>query len=266
VFSAEPLHRQYRFLRRPSWVALGSITVLLALIFVNLGLWQLNRLSETRIENAIIEQRSTVLTTFDELGLGGLDYQTAAEQHAFRLTVVSGSFLAQDESLVRSQTLNGVAGFHVITPFLLDSGLVILINRGWVPLAMNSPPVSARPPDGHVDLSVVLAGTQERGRFGPVDDEGSVILSRIDIHRIQDQLGYELVPLYGIEFATPDAESEFPTPLEIEAPTEGSHFTYAIQWFAFSVISVGGFAALARSTATKAARRRQQAEKVETAT
>ena len=234
---------------------LASAAILFALLFVNLGLWQLNRLSEIRIENVIIEQRSTVVTDFANLGLADLDYETAADQHTFRLAIVSGRFLAEDERLVRSQTHNGVAGFHVITPFLLDSTEVILINRGWVPLAMNSPPVPARPPDEHVEISVVLAGTQERGRFGPEDNDDSVILSRVDIRKIEEQLEYGLVPVYGIEIA--DRAGEFPIPVEIEEPTEGSHLTYTIQWFSFSVISVGGFLALARSVATKTALRQR---------
>ena len=238
-------HRDYGFLLHPKWFVLAVVTAGFAIAFSNLGLWQLDRLSERRLENHIIEQRGSVESSVTSLGLDELDYATAAEQHSFRLIRLSGTYLFDDEILIRSQTQNGVAGFHVITPLTDSSGLIILVNRGWVPLAMDTPPVSARPTDPEVDIQVRLMGTEERGRFGPEDPEGAVVLSRVDIERIDGLVDYQLAPIYGI---TLPLESEsFPRPVEIRALSEGSHFVYAIQWFGFALISVGGFAALART-------------------
>lgn len=247
----------FSFLRRPAWITLGAVTGVLTLLFINLGLWQLDRLADTRLANAITVQRSAESTPVDLLGLDSLSLSGASDQHDNRRSTLTGQFLPDDEFLIRSQTNNGIAGFHVVTPLEEDSGLVILVNRGWVPLAMNMPPVAAVPPAGAVTIDVVLAGTQERGQFGPEDRPDSVVLSRIDIARIQDQLGYEIAPLYAISTTS---QGDLPKLVERPELSEGSHRIYAIQWFAFALISVVGFGSLVRSTESKARRRRDRPE------
>lgn len=250
----EPVAR-YAFLRRPAWFALGSMTLLLTLLFINLGLWQLERLDAVRIENAIVVARSQEAIPTEQLGLNNLSLSEASDQHDKRRSFVTGEFVTTDEFLVRSQTHNGVAGFHVITPLEQSEGNTILVNRGWVPLEMDTPPVPVAPPSGIVTLEVLLAGTQERGQFGPQDEDGSVIVSRIDIARMEAELGYALAPLYAIATT---ALGDVPRVVQFDPPSEGPHRNYAIQWFAFALISVVGFLSLARSTEMKARRRRDR--------
>lgn len=234
-------------LRRPAWVMLGSVAVGLAILFVNLGLWQLRRLGEVRLDNAVAIARLAAEPVPIELAVHpAADLVVAGEEHRFRRVVATGEFEPREEVLVRSQTNGGVAGFHVITPLVTDRA-AILVNRGWVPLEFDTPPVPAAPPQGTVTLTLVLQATRERGRLGPEDPRGEAdVVNRVDIARLGSQIEHPLYPVYGLEVAERDG---LPVPVALPEFDDGPHLSYAIQWFAFAVIAVGGFWVLLRRSA-----------------
>ena len=50
----------YRFARRPVWIAGHLLVAALVLSMVGLGAWQLRRLDERREQNALVEARSAL--------------------------------------------------------------------------------------------------------------------------------------------------------------------------------------------------------------
>ena len=241
----------YRFLTRPIWVLFALIVATVTYAFMSLGFWQLDRLAERRFENTISEQRAnqepvpieSVMSVDDPIDQAG-------EEHSFRTVTMIGRFDPSHEVFVRSQTFEGTAGFHVLTPFVDDQGHALLVNQGWIPLAEDTPPFTS-PDDGERTITVTLAASQPRGGFGPTEPEGTLErIARVDLARLQEQMPYPLYPVYAIAYGTPDP-SQYPIAVAFPELDEGSHQIYAIQWFMFASISVGGFWALARSTARK---------------
>lgn len=233
-----------RSLTRSKW-ALGALAVgVVAAVFIRLGVWQLDRLDERREENMVGESRLDA----EPLGLGELTGLTEVDLDTieFRTALVSGVFDPGEEVLVRSQVELGQAGFHVITPLVTPSGSAVMVNRGWVPLAMDTPPVAAEPPMGSVDVLGWVHLTQERPPLGPVDPAGDLaVFNRVDLDRLEAQTTYELADVYIVEMG----ERREELPLLIDPPDftdEGPHLAYAIQWFGFAVILLVGFAALFR--------------------
>ncbi len=234
-----------RRLLQPKWILATLVMLLVAAIFVWLGLWQLNRLDERRSENAVGERQSSEPSTDLDHLLGeadgdydGIEYRTAN---------VDGTFDVDSEVLVRSQVYRGTAGFHVITPLIKDDGTAVLINRGWVPLNMDAVPVPAVPipASGLVEGWVQL--THTRPPLGPQDpsDGRLVVMSRVNIDRIQQQVDYQLEPVYIVVERT-DGE-DLPVPLALpEFDDEGPHLAYALQWFGFAVILLVGYFFLVR--------------------
>jgi surfeit locus 1 family protein len=226
------------------------VVVGLAILFVNLGFWQLRRLEERRLENTVGESRfveepqdlKVLLEAADD------DYESLE----FRRATFTGQFHASDEVLIRSQVHQAVAGFHVITPLVGEEGRAVLVNRGWVPLdADEVPVVAASPPEGEVTVTGWIRPTQTRGSLGPADpDQGRLVtMNRVDIERIQEQMSYELEPVYLSEIEEADG-------LPIPAPDpafdeEGPHLGYATQWFSFALIGVIGYFFLMRRTARR---------------
>ena len=222
------------------------VVLVLSVVFVSLGMWQLRRLEERRLANTV--ERSRFEAEPVDVGLlvpaAGADLDSLNHHRA----VASGTFVPESEVLIRSQVYLDVAGFHVITPLLTEDGSAILVNRGWVPLEMDEVPVDAAPPPtGTVTVEGWLSPTQERQSLGPVDPEGGRLaaMNRVDIERIQEQVPFELSPVYLV--AMGERGGELPVP--VAPPTfedEGPHLAYAIQWFAFLVIGLVGYFSLIR--------------------
>ncbi len=245
-------------LRQPRWLALATVVGLVTLLFVNLGLWQLRRLDERRLDNAIQAERRAADPAPLHLAVD-LDQPTAqaGDSHDGRPLTVSGTFDPTEEVLLRSRTLDGQAGFHVLTPLVLDNGAAVLINRGWVPLTMGEVPVggAAASPSGNLTVTGFADASAVQPRFGPADPPGDLdVFARADIDRIADQVPYELYPVVFIS----QENADLPVPVGLEPLDDGPHLVYAIQWFAFAVISIGGFLALLHSTAKKVAARKSR--------
>jgi surfeit locus 1 family protein len=134
----------------------------------------------------------------------------------------------------------------VITPLVLDDGTAVLVNRGWVPLTLDTVPVSeAPPPQGEIVVGGWVEPSRKRPVFGPEDPEGDLaVLSRIDIPRIQEQVNESLAPVYVS--MTGDG-GVLPEPVEEpDFADEGPHLGYAIQWFGFAAITLVGLVVLRR--------------------
>jgi surfeit locus 1 family protein len=225
-------------LRQPKWLIAAIVVVMLAAVFIRLGFWQLDRLQERRTENEIAglrisaepEALDTLLQAVGE-DLESLEY---------RRVIVPGVFEPSEEVLIRSQVELGQAGFHVITPLLSgDDG--VLVNRGWVPLTMDQPPVDAVPPAGEVQVEGWIELTETRPPLGPEDPPGDLdVFNRVDVGRIDQQVAAQMAPVYVVAF---DQGAE-DLPVQVDPPDftdEGPHLAYAIQWFGFTAVGLIGF-------------------------
>lgn len=109
------------------------ITLLLVLLFVHLGMWQLSRMSEKRALEENLQQRLIIdpIQFGEEQGdMIGRDI----ESFRFQRIQTTGSFLNDQNILLDNKVYQGHAGYNVFTPFLSDdASKLILINRGWIP-------------------------------------------------------------------------------------------------------------------------------------
>ena len=225
----------------PKWIAAHMVVVVIAIVFINLGFWQLERLEDRKLENQIAESRYTAPP--EDLGVLVAAVGDDLDSLRYRRATVTGSYETEHELLTRNQVYRDQAGFHVVTPLVTEDGGAVLVNRGWVPLLLDTPPIAqAAPPSGEVTITGWISPTQTRPAFGPTDPAGGVldVMSRIDIERIQQQTPYELAPVYLIV----ESESRDELPVALPPPEledEGSHLAYAIQWFGFTLTGIVGY-------------------------
>ena len=222
------------------------------------GLWQLDRLDQKRERNDLIAARSE-LPTADVVGLAGPDAYDAVEALEYRIVEATGSYLVDEEVLVRSRSLNGAPGSWVLTPLLLSDGTAVVVNRGWIPNSgeLHAVPEQSRAPAGTVRVEGLVRPTETRGRFGPQDpSEGRLTdLARADLARLDQQVDADLRPFYvqmTAQDPAPDL-SRAPKPLDAPAMDEGPHFSYAVQWFIFTTVALVGYPLILRKKARETA-------------
>lgn len=242
-----------RSLLTPRWLLSHVLVAVLVVVMVNLGAWQLRRLDERRDENALVEvRRSQPVAPLEDL----VDPATpfgGAEEASERRVVATGTYVLDEQVLVRSRTYQEQPGSWVLTPLVLDDGAAVAVIRGWVPIGDDGPeappPPSSAPPEGRVTVTGVLQPTQERGRFGPTDPAGGRLatLSRVDLARFQQQVAADLYPVaLQLESSDPP-QGELPVPVPApDTGDEGPHLGYAVQWFVFSAIAAGGYVVILR--------------------
>lgn len=230
-------------LRRPKWLITGLAVMGLAGLFIRLGFWQLDRLEDRRLDNATGEARfEAEPIEIETLITEGIDLEAIE----YRRVSARGRWDLSHEVLIRSQVHLGQAGFHVITPLVSDTGQAVLVNRGWVPVTMDQPPVPAEPDGREGEIEGWVALTQTKPALGPDDAPGQLtVFNRVDIGRIMEQTPYDLAPLYVV--AIGERGTTLPVPMAPpDFSSEGPHLGYAIQWFGFAVIGLVGFYFLVR--------------------
>lgn len=233
-----------RFWLRPKWIFGHVLCLFLVVLFVSLGLWQLRRLDERQALNARIEARTTAPPVPLGEALGDPD---AAE---YRRVEVTGRWAADDTVAVRSRSLDGRPGFHIVTPLVGDHGAV-LVNRGFVPRGPRGEEgaLDVATPGGSVTVEGLVRESERRGSLGPKDpvDGRLAVVNRIDVDRIQQQVDEPLAPVF-VQLVAPAPEGGLPVVLPEPETSEGSHRAYAVQWFIFAAVGAVGWPILLRRT------------------
>lgn len=242
-----------RFFLRPRWLLTHALIAALALTFVSLGFWQLRRLEERRSDNARIAEnlsapQQPLAETLEQYG-------NAPESLIYRRVEVAGRYRPADEFLLTPRANNRQAGHHVVTPLELDDGGAVLVERGWVPFALDTPPVAeAAPPGGRVTVTGILFPTAEAHRYGTSGEGGDAAgaaerltyLSTVDVDRIQPQIDVTLLPVSILLQEQNPPSQGLPVPAAPPEQSEGSHQSYALQWFFFTALVLGGYPLLLR--------------------
>jgi len=232
----------FGFLRRPRWIGLTLFAVVVVGVCVRLGLWQLDRLEGRREFNA----RYAAGLTAAPRPLDVLLRDGGAL--AYRRAIAIGRYDTEHEVILYGRTLDGRTGNHVLTPLVLDDGRAIVVDRGWVPFEMDEPPVAAAsPPAGTVEVEGTLLAPQPGGAGEIQAGEDRVSTMRtVDVEAIGRDVPYELVGWFlQLRSQTPSSGG-LPAPAPLPELTEGTHLSYAFQWFAFATIAAVGYVILVR--------------------
>ena len=236
---------------RGRWLIATLAVLALCALFLRLCGWQIRRLEDRRAANALVLARlEQPALTLDGSALDN-------EANDLRRAVVRGTFDYSQEIVLRNRTYNELPGVHVIVPLRIAgaaTGAAILVDRGWIPYELAAPEQRAQFQDatGPVEVRGILRRSQARSSSAsPADlprEAGQSRLDawhRIDIPRIQEQIPYPLVSVFlEEEPAAAGTSRRFPRPVPEIQLSEGSHLFYAIQWFAFAVILLGGYVVL----------------------
>ncbi len=223
------------------------------------GFWQSGRAVEKdRIENRQAAARDAAVMALSMP-------ITQADQLDGRRVAIVGRFLDDKTVFHDNQVLQRRAGYHVLTPFRAESGMVYLVNRGWI-----APGASRAELPRVRSLAAIGAG--------PIAVEGRIVLppkrvyeikpeavqgrvwQNLDLGAMGKQMGLMLQPVVVRLITGPDddvnrlpdvlaggaggvspASSGGGAPIQAAGMTAAKHRGYAFQWFSLAALTVGLF-------------------------
>ncbi|MGW1159965.1 SURF1 family cytochrome oxidase biogenesis protein [Streptomyces sp. NPDC002513] len=242
----------YRFLLSRQWVILTLVAVALIPTMIELGFWQLHRHEHKVALNKVIgDSLAATPVPVESLTSPGA---RIAHQDLYHRVTAKGAFDPAHEVVVRRRTnADGEVGYHVLTPFVLDDGKVLMVNRGWIPAngAQTAFPSIPAPARGEITVTGRLMPDETTAESGIKNVQGlpdrQVML--ISSGQQAQRLGKQVLGGY-IELTSPAPKGGSPELLpDPEHSDIGPHMAYAIQWWLFSAGVPFGWFVLARREA-----------------
>jgi surfeit locus 1 family protein len=213
-------------------ILVGIMAVAVAAVCVRLGFWQLDRHRQRAARNAVIEARIGDVPVDVTLGVD-------PETFEYRRARVTGVFDYTREVVEQGRMVNGVPAVYVVTPLLTETGRMILVERGYAisPDARGVDVRAIRESD-----SAVVEGVFMRLDGGglPSDRSWPLYMRRADPAVLQPLFPELLEPLVLRRTVMPPDVPRGLGAAPLPRLTQGSHLSYAVQWFLFATIALVG--------------------------
>ena len=211
------------------------LTLLGVALTLGLAVWQLSRAAQKRQLAADMAARSLAPQLQNgELLAGG----SGLEHRQVNLT---GQWLADRTVYLDTRSMEGRAGFFVLTPLQLQGhNEAVLVQRGWVPRdpadRTRLPPLSSLPGLRVVRGRLALSPSRmfELGQGQP-----GRIRQNLDPKAYASETGLALLPLVVVQqddpLADPGLVRHWPAPtVDIH-----KHYGYAAQWLGLAALQIG---------------------------
>jgi surfeit locus 1 family protein len=215
--------------------------LMLVILTVNLGAWQLRRADEKRV---LQSQRDEMGKTAPRAWEPALN---AASPATGQSVLLQGVFLEQKTVLIDNRSRNGVAGLHVVTPLRLQSAAgnslakEVLVLRGWI----------ARAPGEHGRLPSITtpSGVQTVSGLVLADLGKAPYLSagaphqlggawaHVELSDYAKVSGLAIAPFVVRQFS--DTADGLLRDWPLPADQVDKHLAYAFQWFALALTVIG---------------------------
>lgn len=210
----------------------------LALVFIALGTWQVQRLFWKLDLIARVDARAHAEPVPPPERAEWSRVSSAEDE--YRRVTATGTFDHDKAVLVQAVTERG-AGFWVLTPLVQADGSAVLVNRGFVPSdRRDRASCTAGDLAGNVRVTGLLRMTEPGGAFLRTNNPAENRWYSRDVAAIASSQGLTDVAPYFIDAdATPN-----PGGLPVGGLTivsfRNSHLVYALTWYALAAMSVAG--------------------------
>ena len=224
--------------RRSAVVA--ACGALLALGFVSLGIWQVERLYWKLDLIERVDARIHAAPTAAPGTEGQPPFDPSRDE--YRHVILQGAFRHKEETLVQAVTEQG-PGFWVMTPLSLASGGTVLVNRGFVPGDRRAPESrAAGQRDGTVEVTGLVRLSEPDGGFLRSNDPLAARWFSRDVAAIAQAHGLiDAQPYFVDADATPNSGG-LPVGGLTVVSFRNSHLVYALTWFGLAAIVAGATA------------------------
>lgn len=235
---------RWKFLVSAQWLGWFALACAAAVVCSMLGQWQLHRRAET------LSVITKVTANYDREPVpftqAADQFRTLEPSNEWLPVSATGQYLTGQQLVVRNRQNSSQNGYDILVPFKTTSGEIIAVDRGWIPLSSDGggkPTSIPAPPSGQVTISVRLRPSEPAlNRSAPEGQIATIELSQVaSMTRLPVLQGaYGMLRSESPEPATPLTANERPS------IDEGSHLSYAMQWFTFGLLAFIAFGYSAR--------------------
>jgi len=224
---------------KPRWIALTLFLLILIYLFIRLSNWQFDRYDQRVLRN----ESTNVALSLAPKKIDSVSQMSDLKQ--WEKIELTGSYLSDQSKLVRKQYLENNLGFWVITPFKLQNGENILVNRGWIPIGSSASSNQSIPlaPVGTVNLEGYLQPFNES-----ITQPKDLPLNQVNTI---DYMYFEsdIANNFYVQLAKSSPMDNQVAIIPLPELSNGPHFSYAIQWILFALLlPIGWYVLLKNET------------------
>ena len=222
------------------WPSLFWLSLSLAL--AGLGTWQVERLHWK--EGLIARLEATISGPPSALP----DAQAALGRMEFRHVKFTGTFLNDKELYRHAIAADGTPGFHVVTPFRLESGDIVLVDRGFVPEDRRNPATRAA---GQIEGTTSVTGLLRLpdtapSWFTPANEPGKNLWFSMDLAAMAAARGLSRVLPFFVDADSVPLPGGYPVGGQTSPRLPNNHLQYALTWYGLALVALVYYALIVR--------------------
>lgn len=218
-------------------ILFGLLTVAAVVLFLTLGIWQVQRLAWKTDLIARVNAR-VAAPAVAAPAVGDWPRVNKADDE-YRHVTLRGHLLNTAEAQVYTLSDYG-AGYWVMTPLKREDGSVVYINRGFVPMDKRAP--ATRPEaqtDGEVTVTGLLRMPESKGwLLQQANDPAHDAWYRRDIAAIASSRHIGVVAPYFVDADAKPNPGGWPKGGLTVVKFPNSHLMYAITWFSMAAMLI----------------------------
>jgi len=159
------------------------------------------------------------------------------EAQIFVPVVVTGTFDTEHHFYYDNRIVNGVAGYDIYTPFRMEDGKTILVNRGWLKQGRTRQQLPEfTTTDSEVSFKALVDRPPSKDYLLSEDVHSvlswPMVLQYIDTQEMGAMLGYELMPI--VLRLDKEADHGFYREIPVLKLDSAKNIGYSFQWAAMS--------------------------------
>ena len=215
-----------------------GMTIACAILFVllcGLGVWQLERLQwKLALIATVNGHMAAAPVTLDQIAA------MPADEARYRRVTLHGHFDHAKEAYVFTTDASGAPVYHVLTPFLTDSGKTLMVDRGSVPKEkLNPASRAAGNIVGDTNVTGVWRAPDAPGLFTPAPDLPKRTWYARDLAGIAAADHITLSDPVLVEADASANPGGWPKGGQTVVSFRNEHLSYAITWFGLAAMLLG---------------------------
>lgn len=198
-------------------------TIPALILLLSLSIWQFYRLNwkQELIDQINQQIQLPVITLPEQVDLGSMLY---------RKVKLKGKLLNDHEMYLYGGSIEfkGQNGYYILTPLRLESGQIVIVNRGWVPDSLKDPNKRLETLiDSAVEITGSIMKNEDKGIYVHDNQPDRNLWFYINLDEMKSYLNLPIQDFYILSEFQPNV---IPIGRNVTPNLRNNHLGYALTW------------------------------------